>query len=353
MTSPGGVARELVTKLSFTFNRANLDRFEKSITSFKKSIVTTTGDITSAISKTIDFFSTLTNASIKTRDIAEFAGIATSEFVAMREAAGELGVNTQTFDKFILKLSTDISNAKAGFGDFIDLVRKNSGKISAPNQLNDIDNLRKALSEIFDLVQSIDEKQAKVRFLGNFGLDFDEANDFLRLMDQGKSKFIELTQARKKYGEEVEANAAADREYKKQVDGLSRTFSRYVDNILRSVVPALNQLLEHSRQTVELIENTAEQGGGGVSGFFKNLISAPFELAALYAKDSTKQSATISAQALATPTNQTNNLNVEINVPAGTTQEQALFLADAMRKAVDDVLQQQTREIINNNPQVE
>lgn len=350
MTSPSGVARELVTKLSFTFNRSNLDKFEKSIGLFKKGIQTTTSEIASAIGQVVNFFGDLAKAGQSTRNIADSAGIAVSEFVAMRKAAQSLSVPTKTFDKLVGNLAKDINDAKMGFGSFIDLIRKNRGAISAPNQLNDIDNFRTALREISTLTNQLATRQDKLRFLQSaFHIDLDEAGDILRLLDQGIEKFDKLTEANKAFGQSVQDGLPDLDKYAADIGNLTANFETLYNKVLALVVPSLNTAVKDLTEFVASTEKEAEIILKGLQTSYeviKSHLSAPFDLYDLYFPDKQAGGSPAIAQ-------QTNNLNVQVTVPTGTTQEQALFLSNEMRRSVEEMFESKTREIINNNPQVE
>ena len=45
--------------------------------------------------------------------------------------------------------------------------------------------------------------------------------------------------------------------------------------------------------------------------------------------------------------------NIEVNVPPGTPNEMAIDVAAVLQQTIEKVLEEKTREIIGNNPQVE
>ena len=98
------------------------------------------------------------------KNIADFSGIAVSNFVALRQAAQGFGVSLKTIDQAVSKIGQDIALDKVGLGDLLTVRNLNPGKISVPNLPDSAKNFERTLKEILQLVNSIESSQDKFRF---------------------------------------------------------------------------------------------------------------------------------------------------------------------------------------------
>lgn len=339
--------RELVTKLSFQFNRDNLDKFEKSVGSFKKNIVTTAGDVAHFVGKIVDYFVDIGRAPIKLQNIAEAAGIAESELLAMRNAAVQFGVSTDNFDKGFSHIASMIQQAKRGIGPLFDIIRESGFAISQPSPfLNDLQNIEKFINELFVLIDQLPSKAEKIYALGKiFGPE--AASEWLRVFEQGPEALKEAYRLQIQNTGEIGKQAELYRQFARDSQILANNINNLVVKISSYVLPTLNKAVVTATAIVEDLEKVGSSKGGFTEAIV-NAANKPFPkkefplVQKLFGNQNANQ-------------NNANTINttIEINVPPGTTEQQASYMADSLEEAMEDMFQYKAREIMNNNPQVE
>lgn len=345
------IARELVTKLSFVFDKSKLDQFEKSITSFKNNIVLTVGDIARGLANTFDFLANLAQSRIKIKDIAAFAGIASEEFLAMRIAAQQLGVQTDIFDQAIRNLTKDLKLARVGEGAFLKLVQQSAGQVRLPFSLDNLTNFNNALEDIFNTISSISDESEKLRIIQNiFKVDDAGTAQILRLIDKGLDSFkstIENSREAAKILAEQEVTAT---KLQQQIDRTVTLWIKFADTLSGRIFPVLSLLLESVNDTfqafgtiltfianapgklVDAVTPTFAPEGRGFKEFAASLIPDFFK------KEFNALNATTT---------------INISVPEGTTEDQSSFMAEQVEQSIQDVIDRNTRQLISSNPAVE
>lgn len=338
------IARELTTKLSFAFDRSNLDRFEKSIKSFKSGIVTTYGEVAALVGKVVNYFHEVSTSAIRIKDIADYTGIAVEDFAAMRQGAASLGLSTSIFDQAIKKLSIDIRQAKNGMGDLIQVVSQSQGKVRIPF-LDDAENLKEVLGDIFDYLETLPKQSDKLAFVSKyFGLDLHESAEFVRIANQGREAFEKARESQREYGKNIADSTAAAIQYSRELNKLATETDKLIGKINSIIVPYIGNALKLVNDAIDEAPTQAKKGGGGVSGFFKQVLNDPFPK---------KKFGLDIANKIGGNVNVTNNNRFEFNVPPGTTEAQASWITQEVQSAIAKSKDQEIRELINNNPQVE
>lgn len=352
------IVRELVTKLSFAFDRTNLDKFEKAITNVKKSIVTTTGDIVGAISKTVEFFRDLAQSTLSIKNLSNYAGVAVSEFVAMRQAAKQLGVSFENFDKISFSISKSIRDSRVNTGKLSELWQAFPGKVQLPKFINQAEDFKDVITSISSVIEGFSSESDKLEAISHFfEVDLDTAGQLLRFLDKVKTKFDGLIESNRELGKSTEDSLPDVERYEIAVNNLEAQWHTFWTTLKHNFVPLAAETLRISNQIIENTGAIAKEQGSGISGFFKSLLSAPVELASLYYNDffGSKQG---KAESLGqsgssfSPQLQTTN-NFVFNVPPGTTQEQGNFMFEQVRKSFDEIFDEKIRDVVSNNPMLE
>src|SRR5260221_37868 len=182
------IFRELVTKLSFKLDRSQLDKFEKSITGFKTKLTIAFGAVAATIRKTFDFADNIAQASVATKDLANYASIAVEDFVALSNAAQKFGIKEDTFNYSIRNLSILLKQASRGAGDLFQIVQQSQGKVNFRKANGELKTTEELLVSIFDYVKTIPRQDEQLRILGNL-FDVESAGRWLKIINESEKFF--------------------------------------------------------------------------------------------------------------------------------------------------------------------
>jgi len=319
--------RELTTELNFSLNRANLDKFLSIVSGFKVKTAAISAAVGYAVNRTLDHFTQVADIAINMGDIAASAGIATDEFAAMQASAGKLGVSTQNFQNDIKKLSTTIQQARVGSGDFFKIFTESGRKIRMPNSLlTDAENFKAIFKDIFDYINTLPTESRKLYVLSNLFSPESAARwkDAISGGYEAYERFYNLSLSQNK---NIDLQIAKFKEYKKASDDLDNSWEEFKREFTSFVAPVVSGSLNIASSLIK--PNTTQRN------YFAEDMAAEAELLA-------------GADSIKTIVN-----NFQFDVPIGTTEEQGAYMADMVKSAVTDAIDEQTRIVISNNPQME
>ncbi len=363
------IFRELVTKLSFKLDRSQLDKFEKAISGFKNTATTAFNKVASDIRKVFDFADEIATASVKTKDMADYAGLAVKDFVALSNAAQKFGINESSFNASILNLSVLLKQASRGAGALFDLVAQSEGHFQFKKANGQLKNTEETLKSIFDYIDSLNSKDEKLRILGNV-FDVESAGRWLKIIND-LSNFLETVKNEKPFAEAFE-NANDNMEnFRDEILKTKTEWEKFKTTVGQIIVPPLTQTLGG----VNAVIDEGNKGNGAAS--FLRGINDAFQIAGedLFnwitgngkdnsyieaikldaARESYKMGVRLQRQIEAEQaSNQTSIINnIEVNVPEGTTEQQGDYMAEKIKLTIMESFFEQSREILNNHPQVE
>ena len=366
------IVRELVTRLGFTFDRTNLDKFERSIVGFKTKVTIAAAGVAAAFKKGFDFVSNIADAAVATKDLADYAGIAAEEFVALQNAARKLSLDPQKFAQGVQKLAIGIKEASRGAGEFFEIVKQTQGRINFRGLQGELLSVREVLLQIFDYINAIPDQSEKLRILGNL-FDPESAGAWLRVVSQGRQEFIQLVDKEKEFGKAFQSSIPEMIKFQQEVSNLGKEWDKLTQTIAQALVPVLHQSLAGFNAIID----RGKELGGGFSGFLKGAGEAVKlgveDLVGVFTGEENsyirglkeRQAAEdmdfwrrVNEQQAANAQNRnsanvTNNNTFEFNVPPGTTEQQASFMSDQLKQTLNSYWDEKTREVISNNPQVE
>lgn len=367
------VVRELVTKLGFQVDRTGLDKFEKSIVGFKTKFAIASAAATAFVKKTLDYFSDISKAAQDTEFLAKQTGIATEKFVALRKAAQEFQLEPNKFDQYFSTLNTALRDAQVGSGKLYEILQKSRDRLSGVAKLNlfpfaEKNDVEGAFKAIIDYVGSLDDIAEKARVLEHIFGDVDRG--LFSIIEQGSKAFEVATARNKEFGESFVANIPKTKEYEKTLNGFYTELEKLQTAFVEEVLPGINKAVEFTTEGIRgigVIKNEFKEGGAsGGFGFladafkyaFKTLIGQDplAELKAELEADQADFQRRLGEyqrqqQINKGPTTITNR--IDISVGPGTTEEQAKIMAGEVRAQMENFWDQKTREVINDNPQVE
>lgn len=357
------IVRELVTRLGFTFDRTNLDKFERALVGFKTRVAVAVGTIGFAFKKVLDYADDFSNKVLKNSAIAKFANTSVQELDALQRVFQKFNIPTDKFQDFFSNITLGIKEASRGVNNqFRQLVTQSQGAIRLyiDGQLT---TSKKAIDDIFAYIRSKTDESEKSRIVQNiFQVDAQAAQDIINLSNLTRSEFDKLVESEKRSIEQLKASEQAARDFKVQINQLSIEWNKFNDNVAAFAVPLLNQSLGGINL---LLGKTKEEGVSSSLSFVHSAIEdffASFRGEDYLSKVKRQvaeeddyfkrqlQEYQINAGNNATITN---NNKFEFNVPPGTDEKTANFFTEAIKTSLNSMWDEKTREVINNNPQVE
>jgi len=359
------VARELVTRLSFVFDRTNLDKFEKAISNFKTKFDIGRLAIEKSFGRIIDFAGEFSDKILKQEALSKFTKVSIQDLDALQKAFKKFDVGPDVFSAIFEKLAIEIKAASRGVhNEFRKLSLETNGQVRIF-----IDgvatNVTTAIDDIRNRIQGLADESEQLRIIQNvFGFDLQTSNAILEFFKLTNEQFSEFVDKQKVSNEQLQKSKDTAREFKSQINQLSTEWERFQDKVAVTAVPLLNQSLGGINI---LTEKAQEEGFGSAFGLVLDSIgNAALELLGVettqqlerrlleedlvfyrklqeeYQNRSVNNSASV-----------VNNNTFEFNVPPGTEESTAEYITQAMEAKLNTLWDQKTREVINNSPQVE
>jgi hypothetical protein len=363
------IFRELVTKLSFKLDRTQLDKFEKAISGFKTTASTAFGKVAQEIRKVFEFADEIATAGVKVKDMAGYASLAVKDFVALSNAAQKFGIKEDTFNQSIQNLSILLKQASRGAGELFEIVRQSQGKVSFKKANGELKTTQELLVSIFEYVKSIPQQDEQLRILGNL-FDVESSGRWLKIINESE-RFFEVVKNEKPFAKAFEDAVPEMEKFRLEIETTKREWQKFRTTIGQVIVPPL-------AQTLGGVNDIIDQGskGNGAASILRGINDA-FQIAGedLFnwitgngkdnsyieaikldaARESYKMGVRLQrqmdAEKAANQTSITNN--IEVNVPEGTTEQQGDYMAEKIKLTIQEAFFEQSREILNNHPQVE
>lgn len=363
------IVRELVTKLGFQFDRSNLDKFEKSIVGFKTKMSIATAVLSAGFAKTLSFFSNLADSAVATKDLADYAGVAVDEFIALREAANKFSIDPKKFEDAFSRISISIKEASRGVGGFIqDIHRQSRGLVNFKDAQGNLRNTKDVLKDVLNYVNQLTDKSEQLRILGNiFGPD--QAGAWLRLIQESRGDLEKLIENERDFAAAYIESLPQMQNLQKDLRELNSEWEQLTTTIASKLVPVVSQTVKGFN---EIVKAEKQETGSGILGAAKEFFFSLGEifltdkeiedanlkrLNQLYNSDADDFNRRLSEEymkrGLASPISINNTNNIDINVPPGTSSQQSDYMAEQMKSVIESTFREQAREIMNNHPQVE
>jgi hypothetical protein len=355
------IVRELTTKLGFQFDQSNLNKFESSIIGFK----TKFGIAAAAIAGTLK---TLTDGAIKFSDniistdaLAKFSKVPVEILDAWQSVFRRFDIPQETFSKVFEQLSLNIKKAsKREPSPFLDLIYKSNQAVRLTVD-GITTNTKQAFEDIREYVRKFSDESEQLRIIQNvFGVDNTTASNILNLFNKTNEEFDLLVENEKKSAEEIKKNTENARAFKEEINQLGVEWGKLSDRISRNTVGPLTSFFKKFNDFSVDINNkglkTAIQDN--IKYFDNQSLKIIPKFESVFGSDA-KRKSYFEEQDLNNkgfPLKDAtiiNNNTFEFNVPEGTPEEQAKFQTEQIIRAIDFLFEQKTREVFNNNPQIE
>jgi len=342
------IARELVTKLSFQVDKKGIQNFDRAINNIKSKFNIASLATTGFFAGFTKALSSISTAILDTSDLAKSTGLAVRELVGLQEAAKKFRISPNEINNAILNLTQLREQAQAGSGALFELAR--NAQINIRDQRGEILPTLELFDLLIDALAKFDDVQ-KRRFDSKtiFG-----SERFADIAEEGIDSFKQLRISLESTADAFIENESKAKRFDESLTNLSTSFKNLSFQVLPPFLDAFSNIFEVIDESIRNpfrpfgVFNPEDYNLGNLSRFSnedsqrlnENRLESALDL--LIPK---------SAQRLGSNVNVTNNINVE--VPAGTTQEQAQFLESAATQSFSAQFEDAMMGILVNNPEVE
>lgn len=353
------IVRELITKLGFQFDKSNLNKFESSIIGFKTKFAIASTTIGLAFKGLTDAATTFSDKLINIDALSKFSKIPVEILEGMRNAFATFDIPSDTFNRIFQDLSFGIKQASKGQpSPFLELVKQSQGAVRLFVD-GQITTSKQAFDDIMEYLKKLNDESEKQRIIQNiFGVDLVTATNLSNLFKLTNNELDELIKKQSRSPEEIEKATESAKNFKKEINTLSTEWGKFSDKIVQSTVGPLADFFGSINKFSDNVND---------KGFFQTILDNAKENEAIIYKQAlgavprhlqkNRKVETAEDRAFLDSredsTNIINNNNFEFNVPPGTPEEQSKFQTDQIIKAIDSMWEQKTREVFNNNPQIE
>ncbi len=370
------VLRELVTKLSFQFDRTNLDKFENSIVGFKSKFAIAGASLTAFAKKIYNFVSDISDSALAGNDLADAARVSADEFFALENALKKVGISQDSFRGKVSEISHDLLEASRGFGKFYEIARQTNNKVTFKNIDGSLKNVRQVLEDVASHIQSLPSQSEKLRFLGNF-FSPEEAATWLRLFSGGADQFSKLVDKEKEFAKALADSKQQTISFKNETEKLFTEWSNLTTLVGLSLVPYIAQAAKGYNEIIQSVKtNGSLQTAIDVVSVGEkvnrdNLLD--FALGGKKREDLThlealesfgrdlervvdflgSQASSLLNSAKNVYDNVTINNTFEITAPNGQVDGQASAFIDEVRSVIRQENDRMIQEVFINSPQVE
>lgn len=359
------IARELVTRLSFAFDRTNLDKFERAISGFKTKFDIASLTIKTAFNRMVEYARDFSNKILKNDAIAKFTKTSVSDLTALQNAFQKFDVSPEIFTNFFEDVSRQIQESRFGVNnEFNQLVNQSRGVVRkfVNGQLT---TAKQAFEDFRQYIKTIIDESEQQRYIQNFfKVDLQTAEAIRQLFQLTNDEFDKLIEKERIAAAELEKSRVIASEFKTQINQLEGEWEKFQNKVAQFAVPLITQSLGGLNL---IADKTKEEGFLPTLKFIGEAIIDGVKTAfgeghlqqvqRQVMEDDTEFWRRLREQEIARITNQnngiTNNNRIEVNVPATTDSQQAGAIGEAIKSSMDAFWDEKVREVINNNPVVE
>lgn len=360
------VIRELVTKLAFQVDSKGLDAAERKLVGFKTKFAITSAAASAFVQKTVSWFGDVSRVSIETQDLANRAGLALDQFIAIQKALENFNIRPDQFNELFDKLAIDLREARHGFGSLFDLIRRR-GDITLKNLDGTLKTTEQLFFDIIDSFGKIENSMERAVYISDYfgkslGPRLAEAASI------GSDGIKSLAQENSALSQELAKNYEDLKSCDRAIIQLNSSWDKFSQTLTRTAAPALTGVLDvltgvlNGMVNVFSAENMSNVGR--VVNSDPNLLDDDdfnyLKSLERVAQEETKplpiiqqlSNAGAPAQNISYPRIDITN-NFDFVVPAGTEENQVRFIESRVRDEISFFFEERIREVINNNPQVE
>lgn len=359
------IARELVTRLSFAFDRTNLDKFEKAISNFKTKFDIASLTIRNAFNRIVDFGKDFSNKILKNDAIAKFTKTSVSDLAALQNAFQKFDVSPEIFTNFFEDLSIKIKEASRGVNnDFRTLITQSQGAVRLFVN-NQVTTSKQALDDIRNYLKKFADESEQLRVIQNiFKVDLQTSAAIQSLFKLTDDEFDKLIEKERISADVLAKNRDIAKEFKMQINQMETEWTKFADKVAAFAVPLATQAFGGLNI---LSEKTKDEGvfsslkfigesivDGVLTAFGEGNLQRVQRQVVEEETDFWRRVKEQEMQRIQNnQTNATINNKIEVNVPVTTDSQQATAIAESIKTTLNSYWDEKVREVINNNPTVE
>jgi hypothetical protein len=362
------VVRELVTRLGFQVDRSGLNFAERAIQGFKNRVVFTASSIKDLILEAADYVGSVAKANIDIKDLARNTKLSVQEFVSLRRAAEDFRFDPNQFDESFQTLSKLLRDAKSGYGELFNIIRKSRSELDLTPFISQGD-VKGAFVAILDYIKSLEDigdKLAVIRDIFGPGNE----NGILRIVEAGSEAFLKAAESNKEYAKSFDEGLESQKEYLKNLNELLKIFEQVKQVAVNTITPIASFAVGGTTKGLKggkLLKEKAETEGIGATldfvgqavadAVYRFLGQEPLiDVQNRLLEEDIEFQKRLGEYIKNQKTNAgpvTINNKVEVNVDPATDIQQRQAIAEAVRIEMESFTNEKVREVISNNPQVE
>lgn len=340
--------RELLIKLGFQTDKRAINDTNRAITGFKTRFAIAATAATYAFSAVKKFFDNIASATLDADELAKTLGLSFNELRALQQGFGQFRINDAQVGQILGTLQKDLNEFIQGFGRLPEIARQFGIEISREM------NVTQLFDTIIQKLREVENEQDRIRIASAlFGQELGPRISELSKDFEGFKKSISESSEALKNLPSITQQAKA---YEQALNGISFAFSNLATTIGQYLFPVLEKLINYLDYVLRFYGSIAtldfttlkavlSEGSAKADSIFGSISSTLGN-----AKNSV-----LSTAASFLPERLSNYItnSIEINVPPGTTTEQAQDIADGLDGIIREAILGTFYEIQNNNPQVE
>jgi hypothetical protein len=327
------IVRELVTRLAFQVDQSGVNKFNQTVSGFRLGLEGIASQAFSIADKVVSFFNGVSSEITSVRDISVQANIAVERFAALREAAGEFNIKPQQFDQAFVRLNELLQQAAYGQGELFRLA--NSTSVEFRDLNGNLINTEELFINIVDYLSKIGDDFHRQRVAVNiFGQEIGPR--IAEAATQGGDAISNAAEKYAEFGRKLAEGRDEALAYEKTLNELTSSARQVGQTLGIKLFPFISSIFKSANS---LLTGKAPLSAEQVEEYRLSNDSRVESLARI---------------GIATPSsanNTTNNITIEVSPT--TTEGQAQDIADATMTALKSFQQEEVRELMNNNPQVE
>lgn len=353
------IARELLVKLGFTFDKTNLDKFERSIIGFKTKATLAAGIVGGAFKKVLDYANEFSDKILDTAAIAKFSKQSIQQITALHNVLQKFGIPKESTNNLFENLSLQVKEASRGVKNAFSEIADASRGIVRRRINGEIVTAKQAFDDLVKYISTKASQDEQLRIGKNiFGFSLTETNEFLEGLKSVNYDLRETLKKEEKSIGNLDGAEQAARDFKNQLRQLNVEWVKFSDTLQKIIVPVLANVLGGLNQIIESVKEL------GIYGTLKTIeTSAQNSILPQSRIDAMRENeqaykATVSRIERSNIQNQnTNTINntssFQFTVAPSTTVEQVNSITESIKATLNSFWDEKTREVMNNNPQVE
>ena len=354
------VVRELTTVLGFVVDKKGVEDFNRTIIGFKTKFAIAATAAATFVSKTLDFFKDISDATLDANDLSRSIGISFQEFLKLRRTAEDFRIDPNNFESALKNLNKMLRDAKYGMGDLANIAYF-TGIEFRDKFTGEVKNARDLFIDILKRINEARTETEKIS-IAKFFFGEDDAQKFIKFAADAGENLDVLSSKYRDYAQSLENSLPAFEDVNKSIRTFWNTFESFKIAFVEDILPTITAGVKVLEVTLKGIGYVARGVKGAFNligqGINREILSDLSEIPDFEIKATQKINRIMENQAgknapAITEQNFNIDTKIEMQVPQGTTEQQQVVLRETVDEAIKSALIDQVRQIYNNNPQVE